>query len=94
MVPISDLVLLSNVPDHIEGSALINWHKTANVGRVIAEFEEMQRGCRKALTESTLSDADLAIIRLLPQMRVERFELITDNFLYEQSKLHEPTVML
>lgn len=96
VVPISDLVMLGNVPDHVAAvtSTPINWSKTANVGRVLADFEDMRRACRRALLECVLSEADLAIMRVLPQMRVERFERLTDDFLFAQSKLNEPSVIL
>lgn len=93
-MPISDLVMLGNVPDMMPGNNSVNWVKTANVGRVIAEFEDMRRACRKSLQEATWSESDVAIMRMLPQLRLERFELITDDFLFTQSKLHEPSVIL
>lgn len=86
--------MLGHVPDHVEGTGAVNWAKTANVGRVLADFEDMRRACRKSLSEALWTEADVAVMRMLPPLRVERFELLSDDFLFCQSKLHEPSVIL
>ncbi len=64
------------------------------VGKIVSDFESMQNDCRERLRALHWSDREQTIMRLLPSVNIERWQKITDDFLYDQSKFVEPSAIV